>query len=122
GTTLMGMTAVDDDRRAVEGVLKKALIGVVADRRRHFAFGIGDHAVDRDNHITFDAAHELRPVLNMHQVAKQRQQADNNDDHAHDLFSPSVDRQHINQIQDQEDDNEGNERSDKNIHANPWSG
>jgi hypothetical protein len=28
----------------------------------------------------------------------------------------------INQRQDQEDDNEGNERSDKNIHANPCPG
>jgi hypothetical protein len=51
------MAAMHDDRGVVERVLEEALIGVVADRRRHFAFAVRNHAVRGSDHITFDAAH-----------------------------------------------------------------
>ncbi len=54
---LVGMAAMHDDRGVVECALEKALIGIVADRRRHFAFAVRDHAVGRNDHITFDALH-----------------------------------------------------------------
>jgi len=54
---LVRMAAVHDDRGLVERVLEEALIGVVADRRRHFAFAVRDHAVGGNDHKAFDAAH-----------------------------------------------------------------
>lgn len=48
---------MEDDRGAVESVLEKPLIGVVADRRRHLAFAVRDHAVGGNDHIAFDAVH-----------------------------------------------------------------
>ncbi|MGA7233907.1 MAG: hypothetical protein WBX95_23620, partial [Xanthobacteraceae bacterium] len=57
GATLVRMAAMHDDSGVVEGVLEKALIGVVADRWRHFAFAVRDHAVGGNDHIAFDATH-----------------------------------------------------------------
>ena len=54
---LVRMAAMHEDRGVVECVLEEALIGVVADRRRHFAFAVRDHAVGGNDHITFDAVH-----------------------------------------------------------------
>jgi hypothetical protein len=51
------MAAMDDDSGVVERILEEALIGVIADRRRHFAFAIRDHAVGGNDHIAFDATH-----------------------------------------------------------------
>ena len=54
---LVRMAAMHDDRDVVERVLEEVLIGVVADRRRHFAFAIRDHAVGGNYHIAFDTVH-----------------------------------------------------------------
>jgi hypothetical protein len=51
------MAAMHHDRDVVERILKEVLIGIVADRRRHFAFAIRDHAVGGNDHIAFDTAH-----------------------------------------------------------------
>jgi hypothetical protein len=51
------MAAMYDHRGVVERLLEEALIGVVADRRRHFAFAVRDHAIGGNDHIAFDAAH-----------------------------------------------------------------
>src|SRR6516225_9822757 len=55
--TLMRVTAMDDDGNMVEVTLKEALIGIVADRWRHFALCIRNHAVGGYDHITFDTTH-----------------------------------------------------------------
>src|SRR5262249_60199751 len=57
GTTLVRMSAMHDNRGMVERILKEVLIRIVADRRRHFAFAICDHAVGGKHHISFDASH-----------------------------------------------------------------
>ncbi len=44
------------DGGAVEAFLEEMLIGVVADRLRHLAFRVGDHAVGGDDDVSFDAA------------------------------------------------------------------
>src|SRR5262249_33647800 len=51
----MGMTAVQHQSGAVEPVLEKFLVGIVADRCRHDAARVGDHAVAGDDDIAFDA-------------------------------------------------------------------
>src|SRR6202035_1569392 len=51
---LVRMKAVDHGGGAVESVLEETLIGLITDRGRHLAFGIRDHAVSRDDHITLD--------------------------------------------------------------------
>ena len=56
-SALVRMAAMHEDRGVVERVLEEALIGVVADRRRHFAFAVRDNAVGGNDHIAFDAAH-----------------------------------------------------------------
>ena len=50
------MTAVHNHRSLVEASLEKSLVGVVANCFRHQAFGIGDHAVGRNDDVAFDAA------------------------------------------------------------------
>ena len=52
--TLMGVTAVHDNRCAVELGLQEMLVGVVADRVRHHAVGIGNHPVGRYDGIAFN--------------------------------------------------------------------
>src|ERR1700730_1089092 len=54
GAALVRMTAVDHGGDAVESILEETLIGLITDRGRHLAFGIRDHAVSRDDHITLD--------------------------------------------------------------------
>ena len=63
------MPAVDDGRGMVERILEEALIGLVADRIRHLAFGVGEHAVGGNDDITFDAAH--RAILEDREVPQQ---------------------------------------------------
>ena len=53
----VGVASVHDGGGVVEAVLEEALIGGVADRIRHLAFGVGDHAVGGDDDIALDAAH-----------------------------------------------------------------
>lgn len=57
GTALVRKPAVDNDGGMVERVLEKTLVGVIADRRRHFAFAVREHAVGGYDHKAFDSAH-----------------------------------------------------------------
>src|SRR5262249_6151002 len=59
------------------------------------------------------------PMLEVHQITKQRQNADDNDDHAHDLPGPPANRQHDDQIKNEQNDEECNQRSDQDVHASP---
>ena len=68
-SAFMGMPAVHNDGGTVECGLEKALIGLVADRIRHLAFGVGEHAVGRNDDVAFDASH--RPILEDRQVPQQ---------------------------------------------------
>ena len=68
-SAFMRMPAVHDDGGTVERVLEEALIGLIADRIRHLAFGVGEHAVGGNDDIAFDAAH--RPILEDRQVPQQ---------------------------------------------------
>ena len=45
GAAFVRMPAVDHGAGAVESVLEETLIGLVADRGRHLAIGIRDHAI-----------------------------------------------------------------------------
>jgi hypothetical protein len=59
------------------------------------------------------------PISEVHQIAKQGQHTDYDNDDAHDLLGPSFDRQHVDEIKDQNNDDEGNQRSDQDVHAKP---
>jgi hypothetical protein len=54
---------VDNDGGMVEGVLEETLVGVIADRCRHFAFAVREHAVGGYDHKAFDSAHWRRANL-----------------------------------------------------------
>jgi hypothetical protein len=47
------------------------------------------------------------------EIFQQRQNADDDDNHSHDLSRPAVDRQHVDQIEDENDDQERNENADQ---------
>src|SRR5437870_2548339 len=49
-------------------------------------------------------------------VLQQRNHAEHDDDDAHDLFGTAVERQQVDQIENEDDDEEGDESADK--HAN----
>ena len=110
----MGMPAVHDDRGAVERILEEALIGLVADRIRHLAFGIGEHAVGGNDDIAFDAAHHA--ILEDRQVPQQRDYADNNHDYADDLLGAAVDRQQVDEVKHQNNDDKRDQDTDENVH------
>jgi hypothetical protein len=116
--TFVGVTPVYNRRDAVERALKEALVGFIADRFRYFAFGVGDHAVSGNDDVAFDAAHNAG-ILEDREVTQQRYYADNNDDHTHDLFGAAVDRQHVHEIKNQDDDDEGDQDADENGHELP---
>ena len=52
----VGMAAVDDDGGLVETGLEEALVGSIADGIRHYAVGVGDHAVGGNDDVALDAA------------------------------------------------------------------
>src|SRR6476660_9861309 len=54
------------------------------------------------------------------EVFHQRQDPDDDDDDAHDLLGASVDRQHVDEIENENDDQEGNENADENGHDRPF--
>jgi hypothetical protein len=58
-------------------------------------------------------------ISEIHEIAEQRQHADDDDDDAHDLLSAAINRQHIDQIKDEKNNDERNECSDEDVHANP---
>ena len=53
---LVRMTTVDNHGGPVEAGLQEFLVGRIADRGRHLAFRVGDHAVAGDDRVTLDAA------------------------------------------------------------------
>jgi hypothetical protein len=108
------MSAVDDDRGAVERILEEALICAVADRIRHLAFGVGEHAVSGNDDITFDAAH--RPILEDREVPQQRDYADNDHDDTDDLLGAAVDRQHVDEVKHQNNNDKRDQDTDENVH------
>ena len=55
GAALVRMAPMDDRSRAVQLGLQKSLVGVVADGIRHQAVAVGNHAVRRDDGVSFDA-------------------------------------------------------------------
>jgi hypothetical protein len=112
----MRVTAMDDDGNMVEVTLKEALIGIVADRWRHFALCIRNHAVGGYDHITFDTTHVGTLPLELHDIAEQRQYADDNDNHADDLFDAPFHGQHVDQVKDQDNNDEGNQHTDEKVH------
>jgi hypothetical protein len=118
-SAFMGMTPMHHGGGAIEIGLEVALVGVVADRFRHDAFVVGDHAVGGDDDIALDAAQSGGGGLEDGEIAQQRKNADNDDDNAHDLFGAAVDRQHIDKIKDQNDDKKGDQDTDEDGHANP---
>ena len=67
----VGMTSVHDGCGTIEAVLEEALIGVVADRFRHLAFGVGDHAVGGNDDVALDAAHSGDAVSEDCEIAQQ---------------------------------------------------
>jgi hypothetical protein len=56
-------------------------------------------------------------LLGVHQITEQRQNADDNDNRAHDLPGTPVNRQHIDQ--DERNKDKCGERPDEDIHVNP---
>jgi hypothetical protein len=60
-----------------------------------------------------------KPSTEIHQIAEQRQHANDDHDDAHDLLGAAVDRQHVDEIKHKQNDHEGDERSNENVHANP---
>jgi hypothetical protein len=110
------MAAMDQRCRVIQPVLEEMLIGVVLDRGRHYAIGISDHAVGRNDDVAFDAKQSDDALLKYCEIAQQRENADNDDDHAHDLFGAAVDRQHVDQIENQNDDEESDQSANKKTH------
>jgi len=97
------MPSMHDDGGTVETGLEEFLVGAVANCVRHLAVGIGDHAVGRNDGVTFDAAQSNQPNLKAHERTQQRKHADDDDDHAHKLFGAPVDRQHVDEIENKDD-------------------
>src|SRR5271155_4157300 len=57
--------------------------------------------------------------LKYREVAQQRENADDDHDHAHDLLGAAVDRQHVDEIKDENDDDKGNQDADEHRHESP---
>src|SRR5258708_39783724 len=53
------------------------------------------------------------------EVAQQRDDADDDNDHAHDLPGAAVDRQHVDEIEHENDDDKSDQRADKERHEIP---
>src|ERR1700722_14264867 len=59
------------------------------------------------------------PVLEDREITQQGQDTDNDHDDAHDLFGAAVDRQHVDEIEDQDDDQKRDQNADEDRHENP---
>ena len=55
--------------------------------------------------------------LEHRKIFQQRNYADNDHDHAHDLFGAAVDRQHVDELEHQDDDKEGDDHTNEDVHA-----
>jgi hypothetical protein len=59
------------------------------------------------------------PVLEDREITQQRYDADDDYDDAHDLFGAAVNRQHVDEIEDKNDDQKGDQNTDEDGHENP---
>src|SRR5580704_5144685 len=57
------------------------------------------------------------PRLEHREVFQQRDDAQHDDHHAHDLLGAAVHRQHVDQIKDEDDDDKGDQCADENVHG-----
>src|SRR6202040_1532725 len=57
------------------------------------------------------------PRLEYCEVFQQRDDAEHDDHHAHDLLGAAVHRQHVDQIKDEDDDDKGDQCADENVHG-----
>src|ERR1700685_4680628 len=57
------------------------------------------------------------PRLEYREVFQQRDDAQHDDHHAHDPLGAAVHRQHVDQIKDEDDDDEGDQSADENVHG-----
>jgi hypothetical protein len=59
------------------------------------------------------------PILEDSEIAQQGQDADDDHDDANDLFGATVDRQHVDEIKNKNNDQKGDENADEDSHENP---
>src|ERR1700720_1192450 len=59
----------------------------------------------------------VAPRLEYREVFQQRDDAQHGDHHAHDLLGAAVHRQHVDQIKNEDDDDEGDQCADENVHG-----
>src|SRR5580700_1773079 len=57
------------------------------------------------------------PRLEDREVFQQRDDAEHDDHHAHDLLGAAVHRQHVDQIKDEDDDDKSDQCADENVHG-----
>src|SRR5580693_7290685 len=57
------------------------------------------------------------PRLEYSEVFQQRDYAEDDDHHAHDLLGAAVHRQHVDEIKDEDDDDKGDQCADENVHG-----
>jgi hypothetical protein len=55
----------------------------------------------------------MQAILEDSEVAQQRNYADDNHDNTHDLFGAAVDRQQVDEIKDENDDDERDQNADE---------
>jgi hypothetical protein len=64
-------------------------------------------------------ADEINAALEDRKVPQEREDTDDDDNDSDDLFGSAVDRQQVDEIQHQNDDDESDKRADKEVHENP---
>lgn len=65
------------------------------------------------------AAAETENLKN-NEASQQREDADDDDNAAHDLFNAALNRKHVDEVEHENDDDEGDERVNEYIHANSF--
>ena len=98
--------------------LQELLICVEAERIRHHPVGISDHAVGGDNGVALDAAHNAA-ILEDSKVTQQRDYADDDHNGTYDLFGTAINRQQIDEVEDENDNDESDQNADKDRHETP---
>src|SRR5580700_11606714 len=59
----------------------------------------------------------MTPRLEYSEVFQQRDYAEDDDHHAHDLLGAAVHRKHVDEIKDEDDDDKGDQCADENVHG-----
>src|SRR5205807_7129822 len=76
------------------------------------------------SHLSFHYAetiHDLhsfptRRSSDLGKIFQQRNHADDDDDHPYDLFGAAIEWQHVDEVEHQDDDKEGDEHTDEGVH------